>query len=124
MLRAGDAIPHFTVRTPGGEIVAYRDIWQQRNLVLILMAPQSPALGGDADRIAIAANEHADSAWIVTADAIEGLPQPGVVVADRWGEIVHVSSTSVDAGLPDVDDLIEWLDFTRMRCPECEGETK
>ena len=123
MLRRGDAIPHFTVRTRSGHAVEYRSIWQQRNLVLISLTHDARVTAEDGELIANAAND-GDTAWVVTHDAIAGLPQPGVVVADRWGEIVHISALSADAGLPDVDDLREWVQFTQMRCPECEGEAR
>jgi hypothetical protein len=46
------------------------------------------------------------------------------VVADRWGEIVHIAAPSGIAGLPDPGELLEWLDYVEHRCPECEGETR
>jgi peroxiredoxin len=124
MLQRGDAVPHFTVRTAEGHTFAYASLWQQRNLVLITLAEDSSESVGQAKRIAGAAKKDPNTEWVITRDAIEGVPHPGVLVADRWGEIVHIASTSEDAGRPDVDDLLEWLHFTRMRCPECEGETK
>ncbi len=59
---------------------------------------------------------------VVTTSAIEGVPQPGAVVADRWGEIHHV--TTIDPTAPDLDDLVEWVRFVRMQCPECQGEAR
>jgi hypothetical protein len=32
-----------------------------------------------------------DSACVITRDSVSGVPSPGVVVADRWGEIHHVA---------------------------------
>ena len=124
MLRRGDAIPHFTVRTPGGDTVEYANLWQHRNLVLISLSAESEAPADTAQRFARAATEEPDTTWVVTHEAVEGVPQPGVVVADRWGEIVHIAALPADAGLPDVDELREWVHFTQMRCPECEGETR
>jgi hypothetical protein len=49
---------------------------------------------------------------------------PGVVVADRWGEIVHVATTSQVDILTSPEDLLDWLDYLEKRCPECEGEAK
>ena len=122
MLRRGDAIPHFTVRTRDGDVVEYASLWQQRNLVLIsLSADPDPDA---AQRFTSATAEEPDTTWVVTREAVEGVPHPGVVVADRWGEIVHIAALPAGAGLPDVDDLREWVHFTRMRCPECEGETR
>jgi hypothetical protein len=44
---------------------------------------------------------------------------PGLVVADRWGEIVHVARE-----VPRVADVLDWLDHLEQRCPECEGEAR
>ena len=35
MLQRGDSIPHFEVKTIGGELFSYSSIWQRRNLVLL-----------------------------------------------------------------------------------------
>lgn len=122
MLQRGDAVPLFTVRTNEGQTLTYASLWQQRNLVLITLA-EEPS-DDQAKRIAGTAKKDPDTEWVVTRDAIEGVPHPGVLVADRWGEIVHIASTSADDGQANVDDLLEWLHFTRMRCPECEGEAR
>ncbi len=63
--------------------------------------------------------DHATTS-IVTRDAIDGLPAPGALVSDRWGEIVHASSDA----LPAVSDLVAWVEFIERRCPECDGEAK
>lgn len=44
-----------------------------------------------------------------------------VVVADRWGEILHIASQSAAdlSRLPSVDELLSWVQFARMQCPEC-----
>ena len=123
MLQRGDMVPHFIVEAIDGARFAYVDVWQHHNLVLISLSPESPVPAADAQRIADAAKA-GDTAWVVTHEAIEGLPHPAVLVADRWGEIVHVAGLPADGGLPDVDDLREWIHFTQMRCPECEGEAR
>jgi hypothetical protein len=50
---------------------------------------------------------------------VTGVPRPGALVADRWGEVVHVED-----GWPTVSSLLEWLDYVAHRCPECEGEAR
>ena len=37
MLQTGDLVPHFTVTTFSGESFDYSDIWQRKNLVLVLL---------------------------------------------------------------------------------------
>lgn len=104
--------------------MSYRSIWQKRNLVLITLTDATTIPPDYAARLAIASQNDEDTTWLLTREVVDGMPRPGALVADRWGEIIHVSSTTGVAPLPDVNDLIEWLNFTRMRCPECEGETK
>jgi hypothetical protein len=59
---------------------------------------------------------------VVTRDTVMGVRTPSVVIADRWGEVLHITEPSSSAGLPPPDELIEWIDYIRQRCPECEGE--
>jgi hypothetical protein len=41
-----------------------------------------------------------------------GVPRPGVVVADRWGDIYATIDTS---SLKDADDLLEWVGFVQKK---------
>jgi hypothetical protein len=117
-------VPHFSVTTVGGIQARYRDIWQHRNLVLILAQPQQrEAAARYASQLAArqAEFEQAETTVMVTTDAVAGLPAPAVVIADRWGEILHIdSSPAADPSqLPSVDELLSWVQFARMQCPEC-----
>ena len=121
-LRAGDQVPHFRVQDLDHTSVAYSQIWQRKNLVLVLL-PGEPSADADgyAARLRERASELAahDAACVISRDAVGGLPQPGVVVADKWGEIYFVASGPV-ADLPDPDDIIEWLGYVQVQCPECQ----
>jgi len=127
MLQRGDLVPHFSLRTLEGLTVRYSTIWQRRNLVLITLpisdsetsraylsrlASENPALGGH------------ETDYVITRDIVAGTPCPGVVVADRWGEIVHVVAGSDVADLPPPAELFEWVTYLQSQCPECQGETK
>jgi peroxiredoxin len=128
MLQPGDLVPHFEVTNLKGETVSYSTIWQRRNLVLIALpasdsggtfgnyvsqvTAQGPSLTGD------------DTAWVITGDAVAGIPSPAVVVADRWGEIVHIARGSEAGELPPAHDVVEWVTYVQHQCPECEGEAK
>jgi hypothetical protein len=59
---------------------------------------------------------------VITRDVVAGAPSPGIVVADRWGEIVHVARGSQGTPLPEPDELLEWIDYVQHQCPECQGE--
>jgi hypothetical protein len=127
MLHAGDAVPHFEVTTLQGRKVEYSTIWQRRNLVLISVPPED-AVSTRAYTLQLATelpagSEH-DTEWVVTRDIVAGLRRPGVLVADRWGEIVHVAAGPDVADLPRPDELSEWITYLQRQCPECEGEAK
>lgn len=131
MLQPHDLVPHFEVTDLRGERVRYSSIWQRKNLVLVMLPDPDSSARGSADQLMAhvpGRNEddtagEGDTAWIVTRDSVAGLPHPGVVVADRWGEIVHVTPPSqVEDVRP--DEIAEWVRHLRYRCPECEGEAK
>jgi hypothetical protein len=125
MLHAHDLLPHFAVTDIGGERVPYSSIWQRKNLVLVILADSNPPSGRYTSGIRAARElDDGDTAWLVTRDAIDGLPRPGVVVADRWGEIAFVSGPSEGGDLPAPDELVEWVRHVQHRCPECEGEAR
>ena len=121
MLHPGDTFPHIRVRTIDGETFSYSAIWQQKPLVFVVVSA-SQADANYATALSARASEFTerDTPCVITRDPVMGLRTPSVVIADRWGEVVHISDPS--AGLPPADELIEWIDYVRQRCPECEGE--
>ena len=129
MLQALDEVPHFVVRDVDGTVVMYGSIWQRSHLVLVCLGHKIPADERDREGVqtyvrgirALAAD---DLACVVTHDAVPGLPSQGVVVADRWGEIVHVAPAAGVRSLPSAEDLAEWVAYIRIQCPECEGEAR
>lgn len=127
MLKTGDDMPHFRAVTLEGRTFNYGDIWQRKNLVLIVVPDTpSPELAG---RVAewSDAGEHSigdDSQWVITTDHVPGFRPPAVVVADKWSEIQFTRSGCSVADLPGGDELVEWLEYVRNQCPECQGEAK
>jgi hypothetical protein len=113
-------VPHFDVTTVDGRRIRYADLWQHRNLVLVFVAgePAEPQSYAQAVLARARDFEAAETALVVTAGRVAGLPAPGVVVADRWGEIVYRSAEG-GAALPGADELLDWVHFVRMQCPEC-----
>ena len=109
-----------------GTYVDYHDVWQKKNVVLVALPDDDPTATEYAMSLSALASEMAslDARLIVTATRIEGIPSPGVVVADRWGEVYHVKGASRAADLPGPDDLLEWVKYVRNECPECQGETR
>lgn len=124
LLTRGDLVPDFDVTTLGGSHVRYADHWQQRNLLLVSL----PASGADAYARALDAHmpeltAH-DTVCVMTTDRIQGIAPPAVVIADKWGEIQHIAGAASAADLPRPEELIEWLRWVQMHCPECEGENR
>ena len=127
MLQRGDPVPHFKVKTIEGELFTYSTIWQRRHLVLLAI----PAAGTEAPHTYVSElvarrSEFTakDAEFVVTGDRLPGIPSPAIVVADRWGEIVHVANTSRVEDLTSPEELLDWVDYLDRRCPECEGEAK
>jgi hypothetical protein len=125
MLERGMSVPHVQIVTVEGAAADYRAIWQRANLVLLVL-PNAQRAGSYVAPLAARRAEldalHAVA--LVTSDPVPGVEGPTAVVADRWGEIVYVARATDAAGLPPLDELIEWLRWIEIRCPECEGEAK
>jgi len=131
----GTPVPHFSVTTRAGETFSRGQIWQREQLLLVLLPAEPwPALTVWADGVE-AARERVrkmETALVITSDPVSGFEPPVALVADRWGEVTHAATVSIDADpasgrervTPDVGDLLVWVEATLHRCPECEGEAK
>jgi AhpC/TSA family len=127
MLQRGDSVPRFEVKTVGGELFSYSTIWQRRHLVLLaLPAAQSEAAETYISELMARRSEFTakDAECVVTGDRVPGIHSPAAIVADRWGEIVHIATTSRVEDLASPEELLDWVDYLQRRCPECEGEAK
>lgn len=122
LLTPGDQVPHVDITTIDGTRVAYPAIWQHRNLVLLVLPPATEPPGVAALAAAEPEFRARASVCLVTRGPVPGVPVPGLLIADRWGEIVHVAPLSIDDPIPPVPELLEWLEYIERRCPECEGE--
>ena len=126
-IRPRDLMPMFTATNRAdGTAVDYRDVWQRKNLVLVTLADEDPTANSYEGSLSTSQREFAsqDTCLIVTASQIEGIPAPAVVVADRWGEVYHVTSANRASELPGPDEVMEWVRYVRNECPECQGETR
>ena len=122
LLRPGDVIPHFEGFTTDGRL-EYGQLWQRRNLVLFVL----PLNLHNAARTYLGALDvrlselRPDDTTLVHSDrALERLPLGTLVIADRWGEIAHLQDLASDmAAWPSIDDVLDWVEFIQMKCPEC-----
>jgi len=51
-----------------------------------------------------------------------GIAGAAVVIADQWGEIAHVAEAAQDHDLPSAREIVEWVQYLAIQCPECQGE--
>ena len=96
-------MPMFSVASrAGGTRIDYHDVWQKENLVLVTLPEDDATAEAYAMSLVALEPEMAsqDARVIVTATRIEGIPSPGVVVADRWGEVYYVQAANRAAELP------------------------
>lgn len=124
-LNSGDQVPHIEITDLSGSIFRYSSIWQHSNLLLITV----PQTDGHANYVADLSRRDSDfrdrhAVCVVTRNAVLGMPTPGVLVADRWGEIIHIAAAGRVDDLPPPLELLKWLDYIEQRCPECEGEAR
>lgn len=122
-LQPGRLIPHFVVTTREGGEARYTDVWQRRNLVLFAL-PRSlnerarTYLLELQRRVAAATTD--DTIVIAGQPAAQSIPDSTLIICDRWGEIAHLEKLSGDvATWPSADEVLEWVQFIRMQCPEC-----
>jgi peroxiredoxin len=47
---------------------------------------------------------------------------PAVVIADQWGAVHERSPAGDGHHFPAPAEIVDWLRFLAVRCPECEGE--
>ena len=125
-IRPHELMPMFAASNADGTRVRYEDIWQRKNLLLVSLPDDDPTGAMYAASLSLLEPHLApyDAALIITTTRIDGVPSPGVVVADRWGEVYYVQGADRAAALPPPAELIDWLRFVRNECPECQGETR
>lgn len=127
VLQPRQSIPHFEVTLVDGAPFQYRSIWQRKNLLLVAVpARETQAAGQYIARVTDRMGEIAgqDAECVITRGVVPGVPPPAVVVADRWGEVHFAAKSDSVEGLPSPEELIEWLEYLQVKCPECEGESR
>ncbi len=124
----GSRVPHVALITRGG-VFTYADIWQRRQLLLVLVPPEASTSWADFEVRLEDARQACcdmDTELVVSTGAVAGLEPPLALVADRWGEITHAARIRIenDAVTPDIPTILTWVEATVHRCPECEGEAR
>jgi len=112
-MQRGDIVGHFDVRTAGGDPFSYLSIWQRKNLVLITLTATATDDEGylrELERHEAKFSER-NSVCVVARGDLPGLPAPGALIADQWGEIVHVVAAIDVTDLPTPHELLEWVEY-------------
>jgi hypothetical protein len=122
MLQRGMQVPFFDVMTTDGRRVEYRSLWQSRNLLLVTVPPHGGSECTAGLRARMTELMAHDTEVVMTEADVAGLPPPGVLIADRWGDIYFVGRFAAGEPCFDTDAIIEWLRHVQMQCPECQGE--
>jgi hypothetical protein len=116
-------VPHFDVTTIDGRHVRYRDIWQRRNLVLVLTPAEHETGARYASKLEArrAEFDQEETTIVVTADTVPTVVAPAALVADRWREVAYLERASAGQPFrwPEVDELLSWAHFLEIQCPEC-----
>ena len=47
---------------------------------------------------------------------------PALAIADQWGELHLIEAAGSGHRFPPVEEVIEWVRYLAIHCPECEGE--
>ena len=47
---------------------------------------------------------------------------PAIVIADQWGEIHQVEEAGADHHFPATQEVVDWVRYLAIQCPECQGE--
>lgn len=54
--------------------------------------------------------------------ASAGITVPAVLIADQWGELFVVEPAGAEHTLLAPDEIVAWLRYLAVQCPECQGE--
>jgi hypothetical protein len=122
-MNPGDLLPHFEGATINGRETPYKELWQHRNLVLLVLPAEAVTRGMPYLRALenrLAELKPPDASLLISRRPIGDVETHSLVIADRWGEIVHLVRLTPDpAAWPSIDDIIAWMEFIGAKCPEC-----
>ena len=127
-LEKGQRLPMMSVEpVQGGAPVALRRAGRLAT-VLITMHPDCDECAAYVDALAERQSDIDDWDGRVVATyasdelAAAGIPAPAVLIADQWGELFVVEPAGDDHGFIEPDEVVSWLRYLAIQCPECQGE--
>ena len=110
--RSTDNPVHELIRSVAKRYVEFRD---RDSEVVAVIAGASPQSSLD---LPIMDDEQNRLHRVIGAVDSSGNALAAVCIADRFGE-VYDAELCADAGCLSADDLLEWLEFIEIQCPEC-----
>lgn len=146
VLRKGDRLPSVRLREPAGETeVGLRPTRGPRVLVTmhqleceecvgyvteIAASTREPLESWGADIVVISPEAMPAGDVGLTRLGVPVLEDPGhivadgrltVIIADEWGEVYFASDPEAGHGRVAPEEVVEWVKFIAIQCPECEG---
>ena len=58
---------------------------------------------------------------LVDTEGVFGSGHAMLVISDEWGEVHYVADAGDGHGLPPREEIVAWVGFLAIQCPECEG---
>src|SRR5262245_39978744 len=116
--RRGEELPEIWGTTSDGSIISTADLRGRKNMVVIFSGRQSNQSGRELVHALSTRHDEIqdeDAEVILIEDST--LRRAGICIADRYGE-VYFSDFCGTAG-SSADDVLEWLRFIEIQCPEC-----
>jgi len=128
----GAAVPLRSGRGPRAIFVAHSSDCAGCRAYIAQLAEHQPAIAEWGGRVSVVVYEPTSHAALLhdcaTADN-QVLADPdrefdtepaAVVIADEWGEVYFAVAAVVDHALPAMREVIEWVRYIAIQCPECE----
>ncbi|HKD79028.1 MAG TPA: redoxin domain-containing protein [Candidatus Angelobacter sp.] len=104
----------------------YGEIKSQEAEVLVIVRPLRSTAAAEQKSLA-----HLPGAVLVDEDGsvrrrlgavdAQGHDSAAIYVTDRYGEVFGVYRKSDGQSVPDIGEILSWLEFINSQCPECEA---
>lgn len=103
------------------ELAARKDELTSEAAQVLVAVTSRPTAAPERDRLAfpVLVDDGAHLHLSVGAADVAGRPAPAVFVTDRFREIFAAYLPGRSSALPGAKDVLEWLVFINIQCPEC-----
>jgi len=102
----------------------YGEIKNQEAEVLLIIRPLRSTAATDQDSLihlpCVLVDEDGSIHRRLGALDAQGRDSAAIYVTDRWGEVFGVYRKSEGQSIPDIAEILSWLEFINSQCPECD----